>query len=279
MSSPNLLIIDANNSIHRSFFAMGDLSYKGVLTGAVFGFFQEILRLQKKFDTDLVAFCFDCGDSYRVNMLPSYKSTRREKRKIYTPEEKKYHKELYRQLRLLRDEYLPEIGFRNIFYKEGFEADDLIATTVQQAHEQCFTSTIVSTDKDLYQLLNEMVDIWNPPTKKLITFATFEEEWGLSPKKWARAKAIAGDVTDDVPGIDGVGLKTAAKYLRKELKKTTQAYQAIKANKELITRNMGLVKLPYVNTPMFELREDEVTKKKWIAIAKRLGMKTIRELL
>jgi 5'-3' exonuclease len=118
--------------------------------------------------------------------------------------------------------------------------------------------------------------MYNPGKKKAVTLQSFSKETGLEPWEWAKVKAIGGCKTDEVPGIPGVGEKTAIKYILGKLKPDSAAYKAIKANKEIITRNRKLVELPFEGTQVFELRTDTISDEGWKEVCDALGMSSIR---
>ena len=129
---------------------------------------------------------------------------------------------------------------------------------------------IVSTDRDLYQLLRQdRVSVWDPLKKKPVTERSFTMKYGIGPDEWAPVKAIAG-----CPGVKGVGEKTAIKYLTAEMNMNTKTYVKIMKAGDLIARNLKLVELPFAGVRRFVLsRTDEVTKEKWRAVLERLGIK------
>lgn len=263
------LLIDTNYLCHRAFYTTGKLSFQGVGTGVVFGVLREIKNLQDLHGTNEIIFFFDYGTSYRKNLLPTYKGDREDK---LPPDQRK---ELNRQIRMMRTSYLKEIGFNNVFFREGFEADDLIAKHIKTYWEQEFI--IVSADKDLNQLLRNRVSIWNPTKEKMITKKSFVREWGIPPIEWARVEAITGG-HNCLPGVEGVGPKTAIKYLLGTLDPTSKAANAIEffGNKQ-IEANMRLTFLPYPGTPSFKVQEDKVSEKKWRVLTDKLGITSLRE--
>ncbi len=192
-----------------------------------------------------------------------------------TDMEKEAYSELRTQINLLRTKHLPELGYRNVFAAEGYEADDVIASVCKHLPEG-ERAVIVSTDKDMYQLLSSQVTIWNPVRKCILTVAWLKQTYLCTPKQWIEVKAIAGCGTDEVEGIKGVGDKTAVKYLNGLLAPHLKTFQDIEANLDLIQRNRKLVKLPYPGTPIFEVREDELDPAKWTEFADSLGMKSLR---
>lgn len=280
MNTEPLLILDSNFLCYRAFHAMGDLSYGAIKTGVVYGFLKEVQNLQDRFGTMRVAFCFDVGNPVRKQLLECYKQKRHEHRDA-TEEEVAARKLLRRQIRNLYSEYLPEIGYRNVYHCHGYEADDLIASLVMNLPEEQ-EIIIVSADGDLLQLLRPNVSIFRPGMfrnpGKVVTLQSFYKEHGIHPKKWARVKAMAGCTSDEIPGIPRIGEKTAAKYLRGELKPTTAAFKAIesKEGQTIIRTNKPIVKLPFEGTPVLSVVEDKITQAGWASVCDKLGLKSLR---
>jgi hypothetical protein len=139
---------------------------------------------------------------------------------------------------------------------------------------------VVSSDKDLWQLISERVSCWNPQTKKLISLRGFKKIYGIEPDDWIRVKSIAGCATDDIPGIVGVGEATAAKYLRGTLKKDSLAFGRIEAADDMICKNRVLVRLPFPGTQKCEpQKHDNPTPAGWRAAALGLDMPGLLKLL
>lgn len=270
------LLFDCNNLCYRAFFAMGQLSHWDVATGVIFGFMRDILRFQELYATKDILFCFDSRHSIRKEMYPKYKSSREALRAEMDENAKEAFDGLRKQIKLLRTDYLPRLGYSNIFHARGYEADDCIASVVKDLPKQ-ERIVIVSSDKDLYQLLSPNVSIRSPQTGKTINLVTFGNEFGIKPKKWPLAKAMAGCNTDDITGIDGIGEKTACKYILGNVKPGTKTYDKIKAGKATIQTNLPLVRLPLAGCPSFDLDKDCVTPKRWKTIAKELGMDSIAD--
>lgn len=270
------LIIDVHNLAHRALHTMGSLQFDGKGTGIIFGILRDVLYLQELHAATHVAFAFDSRHSLRAEQHPFYKSNRRDKE--YTDEEQEQRAELHSQLIRLRKEYLPTIGYRNIFVQKGYEADDLIAsichsTTMMNPRPDI---VIVSSDQDLYQLLRDYrITIWNPHRKKPFTEKEFYKLYGIDPLQWPYVKAMAGCTSDGITGIKGIGEATAAKFLRGKLKEESKAYAAIEAGVKIWKRNLPLVKLPYPGLRSMELHDDEVTSDGWKKVADMLGMKTL----
>jgi len=267
------LLIDVSCLAWRSFHAMGDLSYGGVETGVTYGVFRTVLDLMDVYGTSSVAWCFDRGHDKRTVIYPDYKKNRKQPDR--EPEELEARADLHRQIYRLRTKYLPGVGFKNIFWQDDYEADDVIASICQTLTKQQ-QAVIVSSDQDLYQLLTPRVSIWNPATQKAITNESFREKWSIDPFLWADVKAIAGCGSDGVPGVVGVGEKTAIKHLCGQLKDTTKAYKSILSSNNLIRRNLRLVRLPMDGIERFELSDDEPSQEAWERVMDELGMRSLR---
>lgn len=270
------LVLDCNFLCHRALHALGDLSFGAAKTGVVFGFLRDIRTLQEAFATSNIVFCFDYGVPRRLEVYPDYKKSRATKKKEYTAEERRAYREFRRQVAALRDEHLFRLGFRNVFFEDGLEADDIIASVCKYLlpfEDRC---VIVSADKDLYQCLCDgRTSFYNPITKDHVTKKSFEEKYGIDPYYWFDVVAMTGCSTDEVTGIKGVGEKTAIKYLTGVLAPDSVAYKTIKAGKEIIARNRPLVRLPYMGTPVFDLVPDRTDSTRWRKLVTELGMRSL----
>lgn len=267
------ILLDVSNLAWRSFHVMGHLSFKGIQTGILFGLLKDIQSLQTLFDTRRVIFCFDRGRSLRAREYSNYKKKRQQA--DFDEVKLAAIQEVRRQLHLMRREYFKELGYVNIFSQFGYEADDIIAAVASHIATKQGEAIVVGSDHDLYQCLSPRVRLYDPRIKKIRTEKWFREEHGISPIQWIDVKSIAGCSSDEIAGIKGVGEKTALKFLRGQLKADSAAYKAIVAGNAIWQRNRSLVELPYPGVKEFEIKEDDVTDKKWQKLAKRLGMKSI----
>lgn len=269
------LILDGNYLCCRNFFAMGDLSHKDLPTAVLFGFFRDITTLVEQFATPHLAFCFDHGRGLREKTYPSYKAKRRSVE--HTEEECVRYDALKQQVWQLKSDFLRYVGYRNVFYQKGYEADDMIASVVRNMHRKD-EAVIISADKDMWQLVSDRVSCYNPQSRKSVTLQSFYEEWGIQPPQWVDVKAIAGCGTDDVQGVDGVGEKTAAKYLQGKLT-GKKADAIVEFNKSLVRmRNNSLIHLPYQGAMECKLEEDAVEVNKWTELMDDLGIRTLRKV-
>ena len=263
------LIFDCNYLCHRAKYAMGGLSFNGSATGVIYGFLKDIFYFQKYFQTRNIVFCWDYGKGLRENINQEYKRNRREK--TYTDEELAFELEFRQQTKKLRKEYLSEIGFKNIFYQKGYEADDIIASVCLNSIGED-EAIIISADHDLYQLLSKKVSVYHPQRDVLMTRKKFKKLYKISPIKWHEVKALSGCSSDNVKGIKGIGEKTAIRYFLSDLKESSLAYKKIESSIEKIYRtNLPLVKLPFSGTNIFKLQSDELSKSGWNNVSKTLG--------
>jgi len=271
------LVLDVSNLAYIAVYGFGDLSYEGAGTAAAFGIFRNVLELSELYSVDGVVFCFDRGYGVRTKIYQEYKGNRRtvRKRDDSVDEKQETRRAVAQQLYRLRTRYLSDVGFKNLLWQDDYEADDIIASVCLNLGEND-KAVVVSTDEDLYQLLNGRVIVWNPRKKKPITEESFRESYMIDPALWPMVKAIAGCSTDNVRGVKGVGEKTAIKYLCGNLKPTTTAFQNIVGSNDKIERNLKLVTLPFLGTKTFELKRDRVTARNWDIVMAELGMKTLK---
>lgn len=274
--SKNWIIMDATNVAWIQHHAMHHLTYRGDSTGLLFGFFRSIVTLQNRFATPHVVFCFDEGTSLRAKECLTYKQNRRKPSEIAIDEIQTLSI-AKGQIVKLRSTYLPEIGFRNVFACEGYEADDIIASVCCSLPTDD-TAILVSTDQDLYQLLTDKISIWNPRMQAVISKEEFIKAYKIEPSKWVDVKALAGCDSDCIKGVQGIGEKRAILYLTNKLKYDSAAYKAASAGKDIWERNIPLVRLPYQDCPKYELRKDEVTYEAWYRVLDSLGIKKIENL-
>lgn len=256
------LVIDCHNIGYAAHFTTGQLSYKGMPTGVIYGFFNKIFSLARDLRPDGIIFTWDSKKSFRKKFYPDYK--KREK----SPEELEDLEKAFIQFHQLKDEIIPELGFNNSFLEVGLEADDLIAWIVNRWPDDYF---IISADQDLYQLLMKdhkyETKILSPKTGKVITSDIFYQIYGIRPHQWPMAKAIGGCNSDKVPGIPGISdpahgpNSRAIQYLRGLLKKESKFYDKIESDegKEIINRNLNLVTLPFSNDIDIQEQKDHLS--------------------
>ena len=273
------LLLDVSYLCHRALHTTGHLTTNDEVVGVVYGVLRDIQSLQQVHQTDRIVFCFDSKSNVRKESYPEYKANRIANRATETPEWKSLRLEMYSQIKVLRRHLLSQLGFSNVFVQRGREADDLIARIsldiVKHTNDECI---IVSADKDLYQLLNRRCTMWNPSSKKFYTQEHLHKEYGVWPIQWVQVKAIAGDAGDNLPGVQGVAEKTAARHLLGTLAYSSVAAEKIRSQcPAQLKRNLELMVLPFKGTKSVELKSDTCSKKKWDALTRKLGMKTLKK--
>lgn len=241
--SEKFIIVDCNYLCHRAYYRLHDFDWNELKTGVIFGFFNTILTLTTKLKSNKFIFCWDSKDSFRKQDSPIYKANRSQL--VLSPSEKEVMNQAYAQFDAIRKEILPALGFNNVFMQDGIEGDDLMAWLVM--NQDFKESIIVSSDKDLYQLLHHVKGIYHPDKKQLYTELDFVNEHGIFPEDWPTVKAIVGDKSDNIPGIPGIGEVTAIKFLTNK-KLSQRQLSAIWNNENLRTENLKLVKLPHPKT-------------------------------
>ena len=201
-ASDKLVLIDGSGYIFRAFHALPPMSRAdGTPVNAVFGFTKMLLKLMDDLQPHSVAVIFDAGRlTFRNEIYAEYKANRSE-----PPEELVPQFSLVRQAAEAMS--LPTIEL------PGFEADDVIATYAKLAKAQGRQTIIVSSDKDLMQLVNDDVEMLDPMKQRRIGKDEVFEKFGVSPDRVIDVQSLAGDSTDNVPGVPGIGIKTAAELI------------------------------------------------------------------
>lgn len=195
----HLYLVDGSGFIFRAFHAIRPLSRPdGTPVNAVFGFTRMLMKLLRDTEADHIAVIFDAARrTFRNDIYPDYKGHRPD-----APEE------LVPQFPLIKE--ASEAFNLHTIEIPGFEADDIIATYARQAVEAGAEVTIVSSDKDLMQLVNDKVGMFDEMKNRRIGRDEVMERFGVGPEKVVEVQALAGDSVDNVPGVPGIGVKTAA---------------------------------------------------------------------
>ena len=236
----NLLIIDANNLSYRwlqrpNYDSFGD------------DFVRTVQSLAKSYEAQRTIVCFDFGKSYyRMDMHDEYNRTRK---KPQDEDEIKKYEDFFAVLNALPDEFDEEVlKFR------GVEADDILAWITQNISDRYDHTWVVSSDRDLYQLIDENVSIFNIFSRKEVTIQTLEDDYEITPSQYMLSRIIEGDKSDNILGIEGIGPKRA-QTLAKEyntlnnllealpIKGRSKYIQNLNAGKEQLIRNEKLINL------------------------------------
>ena len=203
-----IILVDGNNLVFRSYYAtaaVGNLmqTSKGYPTNALYGLVNMINKIIEEEKPTYMVVAFDIGKNFRHEKYEEYKAGR-----------SKMPDELRVQMKKAK-ELLDAMGIKHLEL-EGYEADDIIGTLSKMAYDdKNFDALIVSSDKDLLQLINEEVEVKLLKTKDYIRYSRekFIEDYGIEPIKMIDLKALMGDSSDNVPGVKGIGEKTALKLL------------------------------------------------------------------
>ena len=202
MDTRMILIIDFNNMFFGSWFGDPLINSRGMNVNAIKAFFFKVKSLKDSIDPDYIVFANDLGrdHTFRRRLYKGYKA----QRKPLDMDIIDQRKEAIRISNLMG---YPLIGH------ELYEADDIIGMISKYATENGMNTIISSTDRDLYQLVNENVAIISPKSREFIDPGWIYEKYRLTPSQWIELKILQGDRSDNIPGIDGIGEVTALKLL------------------------------------------------------------------
>ncbi|HET6839354.1 MAG TPA: DNA polymerase I [Bradyrhizobium sp.] len=279
----HVFLVDGSSYIFRAYHALPPLNRKsdGLQVNAVLGFCNMLWKLLRDMPPDNrpthLAIVFDRSEiTFRNKLYPDYKAHRPP-----APDD------LIPQFALIREAVrafdLPCLE------QIGFEADDLIATYVRQAGERGATATIVSSDKDLMQLVTDRVTMYDTMKDRRIGIPEVIEKFGVPPEKVVEVQALAGDSTDNVPGVPGIGIKTAAQLIveygdletllsrASEIKQPKRREALIEnAEKARISRQLVLLDDKVdLEVPLDDLAVHEPDSRKLIAFLKAMEFSTL----
>src|SRR6201987_443509 len=279
----HLFLVDGSSYIFRAYHALPPINRKsdGLQLNAVFGFCNMLWKLLRDMKPEErpthLAVVFDLSEhTFRTEMYPDYKAHRPDP----------------------PDDLRPQFGFiREAVHafdipcleQAGFEADDLIATYVRQACEAGSTATIVSSDKDLMQLVSDCVLMYDTMKDRRIGVPEVIEKFGVPPDKVIEVQALIGDSTDNVPGVPGIGVKTAAQLIteygdldtllaRASEIKQDKRRQTLIDNAEMARLSKRLVTLDAhvaLEVPLAELAVHEPDYKHLVAFLKAMEFATL----
>jgi DNA polymerase-1 len=207
----HVLIVDSMNTFIRSFAVLQNINPQGHHTGGLIGFLRSLGYLVRTFEPTRVICVFDGQGSSvnRKNMNSDYKSQRNIKRitnwELFDDKEDEYSSMTMQMHRLI--EYLQCLPLTLISI-DKVEADDIISYTAQQYSTAGKQITIVSSDKDFLQIVNNNIQVYSPIEKKIYGVKEVEEKIGTIPKNYLMVKALTGDDSDNLSGIKGLGIKT-----------------------------------------------------------------------
>ncbi|MFH1758256.1 MAG: DNA polymerase I [Pseudomonadota bacterium] len=199
---PRLFLIDGSSYIYRAFFAIPHLSNsKGFPTNAIYGFTNMLLKIMREQGPEYMAIAFDApGPTFRHEIFGDYKANRPAMPENLRPQIP-YIKEIVAALNI------------PVLEKAGYEADDLIGTLVKKMENEEVETVIVSGDKDLMQLVTPRVSMLDPMKEKTFQILEVKEYFGVTPDKIVEVMGLSGDSSDNIPGVPGIGKKTAVELI------------------------------------------------------------------
>ena len=210
MIMKKIFLIDGMSVVFRAYHAMqrsGLTNSKGEPTGAIFGFVNIFTSLLEKESPERIAVAFDTmAPTFRKEMYEEYKANREE-----------FPEDLIPQLKRIK-EFLDIISVPRI-EKDGFEADDVIGTLSRDASQKELETVILTSDKDFYQLVDDKVKLYKPSRKPgsdfdVVHYEEVEKKFGVEPGKVIDILALTGDTSDNIPGVKGIGIKTAIPLIK-----------------------------------------------------------------
>lgn len=274
------ILVDGSGYIFRAFYALPPISRSDNLpVGAVYGFCNMLLKLLIERDgkDEIVVVIFDAArKNFRNEIYPEYKTNRQEIPAELVPQ--------FAYIRKAVEAFnLPSIE------QLGFEADDLIATYAELAKQNGDSVVIYSSDKDLMQLLDTNVAIFDPLKQKVVDKDVVFNKFGVEPSKVVDVQALIGDSTDNIPGVKGIGPKTASELINKygNLEnlllnarniKQDKRRETIEANAELakISKQLATLKKDVpLSTPIEELKKTPVDAEKLLNFINEMEFKSL----
>ena len=260
-----ILIIDQLNLFFRNYIVNPSLSLNGMPIGGLKGCFQSIQKLCRESRPDIIVICWDGegGSKKRKLMKKDYKDGRkpiRLNRDIrHMSEDQEVENKFWQQTRLI--EYYNQVPMIQLMFKST-EADDIIAYISQLKELKNAEKLIVSSDKDFFQLLSSKTVQYRPIQKEVLNQNSILEKFNIHPTNFAMARAMEGDKSDNIDGIEGLGIKTISKrfpFLREEKAITftdvlsyckvmieetkVKAYQKVLDNEDILRRNYHMMQL------------------------------------
>jgi DNA polymerase-1 len=238
-----IYLIDGSGYIYRAYHAVRHLSTTGGLsTNATFGFTNMLLKLLADRKPEHMAMAFDAkGPTFRHEQYEEYKANRPP-----MPEDLAVQVPFIKQV----------VEGMNISSLElsGYEADDIIGTLALAAEKEGFQVVVITGDKDFKQLVSPAISIWDPMKNRTIDYAGLREETGLEPSQWVDVMALAGDASDNIPGVPGIGEKTAMALIKEH------------GSVEGVFENLEKVSKPKLREKLTNFREQAFLSRSLVAI-------------
>jgi len=203
-SNKTIYLIDGSAYIYRAYHAIPHLSTStGLSTNATLGFTKILIKLLNEKNPQFIAVVFDSrGPTFRHHIYEEYKANRPPMPDDLA-EQIPYIKEIVQALNI------------STFEEAGYEGDDIIGTMVQRAEKSGFRTVMVTGDKDFRQLITTKSIIWDPMKDQITDYLKIKHDYGLEPSQWIDVLALTGDISDNIPGVPGIGEKTALALIKR----------------------------------------------------------------
>lgn len=255
LAERRVFVVDAHSLIHQLFHAIAPLTAPdGRPVNAVFGFVRDMLNLLRQYRPDYLICAFESAEpTFRKEMYAEYKAQR-----------PRLDDDLRSQFDLIR-RFMDALGILSVSVP-GYEADDILATIARGVEQGGGECVLVTNDKDCRQLLSDKIRLLNLRKRTFLDSGTLEAEWGIRPEQAADFQLLVGDATDNIPGVPGVGPKTAAKWLQQYGSLDAILAQADRIQPEKLRQKLIADRDRIVATrPLVELRTDVPLTFSWDA--------------
>ena len=270
-ANDHILLIDGLNTFIRAFGATPGYNENGEHVGGISGFLYSIGKTIRDLKPSRCVIVFDGrgGSARRKRIYGDYKANRANKTKLRRHDH--HESTLEQEQESMRHQFSRLISYLDnlpvtFISMDGIEADDTIAYIAQMYEETCKKITIVSTDRDFYQLVDDRIQVWSPIKKKMYDVDAVHEEFGVHPNNMVIYRSFTGDASDNIPGVNGIGPKTILKLIpelaqpaeysvdalldksRNNLKES-KSYQKILDNAQIIEQNYQLMNIKLLDIP------------------------------
>ena len=267
----HLMVFDGLNTFIRSFGATPAYNEDGDHIGGITGFLYSVGKTVRDFKPTRCVIVFDGrgGSAKRKKIYGDYKANRANKTKLRRHDH--HDSTIEDEQESMRHQFSRLVSYLDnlpvtFMAIDGIEADDAIAYIAQMYEDTCKKITIVSTDRDFYQLVDDRIQVWSPIKKKMYDVAAVHEEFGVHPNNMVIYRSFTGDASDNIPGVNGIGPKTILKLIpelsqpaeysvddlldksRNNLNES-KSYQKILDNARIIEQNYQLMNIKLLDIP------------------------------
>lgn len=267
----HVMVFDGLNTFIRAFGATPSTNEDGEHIGGITGFLFSIGKAIRDFKPSRCIIVFDGrgGSQRRKSIYKDYKGNRANKTRLRRHDH--HFAEIEDEQEAMRHQFSRLVSYLDnlpvtFISIDGIEADDTITYIADMYTDICKKMTIVSTDRDFYQLINNQIQIWSPVKKKMYDTETLIEEFGVHPNNYVVYRTFTGDKSDNIPGVNGFGPKTILKHVpeladeaeftpddlfekSKQLTSTSKKYGMILEHQEIIEKNYQLMNLKLLDIP------------------------------